>query len=421
MDVELLMIGSELTSGAKLDTNGQWLCRRLGELGLSVRFSTLVGDTWGDSLSAFALAAERSDLVITSGGLGPTLDDLTRAVLGAVAGVNLVEDAESLEAIRLLFARRNREMTERNRVQAQLPFGAEALANPIGTAPGIWMRSGRARFACLPGVPHELKRMMDEQVVPRLAALGWVRWTVVNRVINLFGIGEAEADERAADLTVRGHVPEVGITASDATISFRIRGEGVDLASAVASTEATARDIRQRFGILVLGEANDDVPQATVKALATAGMTVATAESCTGGLIARRLTAVAGASEVYRGGVVSYAADLKTELLDVSNTLIERHGVVSAEVAEAMAVGARDRLRATIGLSVTGVAGPAGGTDSTPVGCVYIGLATPDRVESKRLDLGPEQPRELIQSRAAKHAMNWVRLTALRPTLGQTI
>jgi competence/damage-inducible protein CinA-like protein len=413
MNVELLIIGSELTSGDKLDTNGQWLCRRLASLGLPVRFSTLLGDQWQDNLLAFAMAAERADLVVTSGGLGPTQDDLTRETLARVAGVELLEDPASLETIRAMFARRNREMPERNRVQALLPAGAEALFNRTGTAPGIWMQAGRARFACLPGVPSELKLMMEEQVEPRLRSLGLVNRVVLHRIINLFGLGEAEVEAKALDLTAREHTPEVGITASDATISFRIRGEGPDEATAFASTEPTAQIIRERFGVLVLGEGDVDVPHATVAALSRAGLTLATAESCTGGLIAERITTVPGASQVYRGGLVTYATDVKSSALGVPVELIARHGVVSAEVAESMAVQVRNKLGASIGLSVTGEAGPNSSSDAIPVGTVYVGLATADSVHSKLLQLGREQPRGIIQSRAAKHAMNWTRLTAI--------
>lgn len=406
------MVGSELLSGDKLDTNGRWLCGRLGELGLSVRFSTLVGDSPEDNDEAFGLASRRADLVIVSGGLGPTQDDLTRESLARVAGVDLAEDPGSLEAIRALFARRNREMPERNQVQALLPVGAEALANRVGTAPGIWMRAGRAWFACLPGVPSELKIMFDEQVEPRLRAKGMAGRSVVHRVINLFGRGESEVEAQVMDLTYRGRDPEVGITASDATISLRIRGEGADAAEAMAATEETAAIIRERFGPIVLGEGDVDVPQAAFRALKDAGLTLAVAESCTGGLVARQITAQAGSSDVFRGGVVSYATDLKTSLLGVPEELIRKFGVVSWQVAEAMAIGAKERLGADIGVGITGVAGPGGGTEETPVGCVYLAMAMRHEVRRRHLELGPEQPRVIIQSRAAKHALNWVRLVA---------
>jgi nicotinamide-nucleotide amidase len=414
MKAEIVAIGSELVNGQKLDTNSQWLSRRLGDLGIPVHFVTAVGDDLGENVAVLRGAVERADLVLVGGGLGPTQDDLTREALAAVAGVPLVEDSGSLRAIAELFARRHRAMAERNRVQALLPRGSEPLPNRVGTAPGIWMRVGGAWVGCLPGVPNELKIMVDEQVVPRLRGLGWGGRVLVHRTINLFGKGESEIEAEALDLTARGRVPEVGITAHDATISFRIAAAGADEEEALRALEPTAALIYRRFGALIVGEGSEDVAEALVRGLAGARASLATAESCTGGLIAHRITAIAGVSPVYPGGIVSYAATAKTALLGVPPGLIEAHGVVSAEVAKAMAAGVRQRFDADIGLGVTGIAGPDGGSPETPIGLVYLGLATAEGTQTRRLELGPEQPRDVIQGRAAKHAMNWVRLSLLR-------
>jgi len=413
MNAELLIIGSELVRGEKLDTNGRWLCARLAELGLPVRFSTLLGDRLEDNLAAFRAALERSELVVVSGGLGPTQDDLTREALAAATGAPLVEDPEALRMIEDLFRRRNRPMPERNRIQALRPQGASILPNPIGTAPGIWMAVGRSRVACLPGVPQELKAMFDQELAPRLHSEGMIRRTIVHRIINTFGMGESEVEARAMDLTARDRIPEVGITASDATISFRIRAEAANEAEAQALIEPTAALILDRFQAIVIGEGTIDVPEALVEALKAHRKTIAVAESCTGGLLAQRITDVPGASAVFPGGIVAYDPQAKIELLGVPEQRIETEGVVSAAVAEAMAEGVRQRLRADLGLGVTGVAGPTGGTPETPVGCVYLGLATTAGTRSKRLELGPEQPRPVIRSRACKHALNWARLHVL--------
>jgi nicotinamide-nucleotide amidase len=301
-------------------------------------------------------------------------------------------------------------MAERNRVQALLPAGATALANRVGTAPGIWLRSGSATFAALPGVPYEMRIMFDEQVVPRLRSAGYAGRTIVHRVINLFGRGESDIEADALDLTARGHRPDVGITAHDATISFRVSCDGADEGEALREIEPTLALIRERFGELVLGVGETDVPEALVAELARTRATLAVAESCTGGLIAARITAIVGVSPYFPGGVVSYSNQSKVELLGVPQSLLEAHGAVSAEVAEAMATGVRARFKADLGLAVTGVAGPTGGTAEKPVGLVWLGLATQSGALSRRLDLGPEQPRGVIQSRAAKHAMNWARL-----------
>ncbi len=414
MRAEIVSIGSELVSGQSLDTNSQWLSRELSDLGISVGLHTTLGDTLADHVAVFRSVSERAELAVVTGGLGPTQDDLTREALAQCADVPLVEHPESLAAIAAMFARRNREMPERNRTQAFFPEGAVPLPNPVGTAPGVWMKIGRASFACLPGVPSEMKLMFREQVVPRLRQNGFIDRVIVHRKINLFGKGEADIESQALDLTARGREPEVGITAHDATISFRITASGATEEEAGNVIEPTARLIYERFGTLVLGEGSTDLPEALFAELVRTGATVATAESCTGGLIAHMITALPGVSPYFPGGVVSYANSAKAEMLGVPSALIEKHGAVSPEVAAAMAEGVRTRFHATIGVSSTGVAGPSGGTPEKPVGLVYLGLATPESTQTRRIDIGSDQPRAIIQHRASKAAINWVRLTLLR-------
>ena len=418
MKAEIIAIGTELVSGQSLDTNSQWISKALGALGIEVRFHSSVGDDLDENVSVFRTAADRADLIITSGGLGPTQDDLTREALAVVAGVPLVEDAGSLAAIEALFARRNRVMSERNRVQALFPVGAEPLPNAIGTAPGIGMDVGRAWFACLPGVPNEMKRMFEEQVVPRLVERKLATRKIVHRKINLFGKGESEIEALALDLTARGRQPEVGITASEATIAFRISAEGTTEAEARALIEPTAALIYERFGDLIVGEGTEDVVDAVVRELARTGRTIATAESCTGGLVARMLTAIPGVSEFYPGGVVTYSNQAKARILGVSESLLESAGAVSPEVAAEMARLVRDKFSTDLGIAVTGIAGPTSDSPDHPVGLVYLGLATAETTQTRKLELGPEQPRDVIQQRAAKQALNWARLTLqqLKPT-----
>ena len=410
MHAEIIAIGTELVSGQKLDTNSQWISQKLGDLGIATHFHTTLGDDLSENVDAFRAAKDRAGLVIITGGIGPTQDDLTREAMAAVAGVALVHDQDSLEAIEAFFMRRNRETTPRNRVQALRPEGSEVMANPVGTAPGIWMEVGDTCFACLPGVPSEMKVMFEGQVVPRLRARGLVKRVIVHRVINMFGKGESEIESDAPDLTIRGRVPEVGITASDATISFRISSEGETIEEAQAQAEPTAALIYERFRDLIVGEGNDDVAEGLVARLRSSSKTIAVAESCTGGLVADRITKIAGVSDVFVGGVVSYSNLAKVTILGVSAVLIERHGAVSAEVAEAMARGVRERLGSDVGIAITGIAGPSGGSPEKPVGLVYLGLAIDDRVITRKLELGPEQPRAIIRSRAAKQAMNFARI-----------
>ena len=419
MKAEIIAIGSELVSGQSLDTNSQWLSARLAAVGVPVRFHTTVGDDLAENVQSFRFALSRASLVVVSGGLGPTQDDLTRDVLAAVAGVPLVEDPASLAAVAAMFARRNRVMPERNRVQALFPEGAQALPNRVGTAPGVWMRAGDSLVACLPGVPYEMKIMFDEQVVPLLKREGLADRVIVQRKINLFGKGESDIESEALDLTARGRNPEVGITAHDATISFRVSASGETLEQAESVLEPTLALIRERFAHLIVGEGSDDVPEAVFAQLKRTGTTLATAESCTGGLIAAELTEQAGVSDYFPGGVVTYANAAKIDLVGVDPELLKAHGAVSAEVAAAMATGVRRRFATDLGLSVTGIAGPSGGTAEKPVGLVYLGLATETGVSTRRLDIGSEQPRAVIRSRAVKHALNWVRLVlAARPASG---
>jgi nicotinamide-nucleotide amidase len=413
MKAEIISLGSELVSGQSLDTNSQWLSRALQGVGIQVAFHTTIGDDLADHVAAFRIAAGRAGLVVTTGGLGPTQDDLTREALAQLAGVPLREDPASLRAIVEMFARRNRPMADRNRVQALLPEGSEPLPNRVGTAPGIWMELGSARFACMPGIPSEMKVMFHEQLLPRLREQGLTDGVILHRKINLFGRGESDIEAEAFDLTARGRVPEVGITAHEATISFRILGEGTTEEEALQQTEPTAVEIRRRFGTLILGEGTTDVPEAVFSELGRTRATLATAESCTGGLIAHWLTTIAGISQYYPGGVVSYSNESKARLLNVPHELIAAHGAVSPEVASAMAVGARIRFGSDLAISTTGVAGPTGGSPEKPVGLVYLGLASSTGVETRRVEIGPEQPREIIQRRAAKIALNWVRLALL--------
>jgi nicotinamide-nucleotide amidase len=415
MKCELLSIGSELTSGQNLDTNSQWLSRRLAEIGIPVGWHTTVADDLQDNLDAVRLATQRAGLVIATGGLGPTQDDLTREVLAQVAGVQLEFHQESFEHIQALFARRNRTMSERNRVQALFPAGAEVIFNANGTAPGIWMTIGRCVVVALPGVPSEMYAMFETEVKPRLLRLGLGGGVLVQRKINSFGAGESDVERRLFDLTRRGHVPEVGITVSDAMISLRILAHAPDAAAARAQIAPVEATIRERLGELVFGVEDEELQHAVLALLAQRRQTLATAESVTGGLVARRLVEVAGASQWYAGGVVAYDNRLKTALLGVPQALIDEHGAVSAAVAEAMAVGCRVRLGTDLAVSITGLAGPGGGSAAKPVGLVFAALAWDGGVAAASHSWGGN--RLEIQSRAAKMALNLVRLHLRRGEL----
>jgi nicotinamide-nucleotide amidase len=411
MKAEIISIGSELTSGQNLDTNSQWLSQRLAEIGIPVGWHTTIADDLEDNVAAFRIASQRAQLVLASGGLGPTQDDLTREALARAAGVELVLHDPSLEQIRQMFASRRRAMPERNLVQALFPAGAEPIPNARGTAPGMWLRLGNCLIAAVPGVPSEMYAMFQTQIKPRLLELGLGGGVLVQRKINCFGAGESALEQKLFDLTRRDHVPEVGITVSDATISLRILARAANRDEALAQIAPVEQTIRERLGNLVFGIEDEDLQDAVLRLLAEKRQTVAVVESVTSGQVAERLGRVSGASGWFRGGIIAYDNRVKTDLLAVPPSLIDQHGVVSAEVAEAMAVGCRTRLRTDLAVSTTGIAGPEGGTAEKPVGLVYAGLAWDGGVSSQHFSW--TGTRAEIQSRAAKMALNWLRLHLL--------
>jgi nicotinamide-nucleotide amidase len=411
MQAEIISVGSELTSGAKLDTNSQWLSLELSEIGIPVRAHLSVADDLDGMVDTIRDAAARAEVVLITGGLGPTLDDLTRDALAKLAGVDLVLHEPSLEHVKQMFARRNRYMPERNVVQAMFPRGSEPLPNPRGTAPGIWMvlpRPGKqipCRIAALPGVPSEMKAMFRQQVVSRLDA----GERAIRRLrINCFGVGESQAEEILGDLTARGRDPDVGITAHEATITLRITARGVTVDECLAKIDQTRITIVNRMGTLVFGEEDDELEHAVVRLLQQRRASLSTAESGTGGLLAHRLTGPAGFETCYMGGVVVPTNAAKRELVSVDPQLLAEAGPISAEVATAMAEGCRTRFGTDFALAVTEV--PAFDPDDplAPVPASFVALAGPYGQRTERIHhLGDPA---IAKSRTAKSALNLLRL-----------
>jgi nicotinamide-nucleotide amidase len=323
----------------------------------------------------------------------------------------LVENAESLLHIQEMFRRFKRTMPERNRVQALCPAGTEPIPNDRGTAPGIWMHLGDCWVAAMPGVPSEMYAMFEKQVQPRLLALGLGGGVLVQRKINTFGWGESAVEEKLLDLTRRGHVPEVGITVSDAVVSLRILARAPSLAEAQAQIAPVEQTIRERLGTLVFGVEDEELQDSVATLLEAKRQSLATAESVTAGMVGEQLSRAPGISAWYRGGIIAYDNRLKVELLGVPQTLIDTHGAVSAPVVEAMAVGCRTRLRTDLAVSTVGVAGPHELAPDKPIGLVYAGLAWADGVTSVRFSWTGS--RTEVQRRTTKMALNQVRLHLL--------
>jgi nicotinamide-nucleotide amidase len=403
--IEILATGDELLTGQVLDTNSAWLMDRLWDMGLLVRRKTLVGDDRADLLAALRETAGRSDVVVASGGLGPTEDDLTSEVVAAAMGVPLELHEPSLRTIEERFRRFGRTMTPNNLKQARFPLGAEVIPNRFGTAPGFAARVGRAEVVCLPGVPAEYRGLCEEWLLPRLAArLGE---PVAARVVKLFGVPESHADH-----AMRPVMDDPG--SAGVRFGFRAHWPEVHVKWSVSGPDAAVRAarigerVRALFGESVFGEGKDELPELVVARLAARGERVALAESCTGGLLAELVTRVPGASNVFDLGVVAYANAMKERLLGVPAALLAAHGAVSEPVARALAEGARAAGAATYGVGITGVAGPTGGTEEKPVGTVHVALAGPaGTVHLQRLYRGD---RERVRRQAAFEALNLLRL-----------
>lgn len=377
MRAEILTIGDELLRGEIVDSNKSFLAERLLALDVETRFQATVADLREDMTDAFRRAAARADVVIVSGGLGPTRDDLTIAVLAETFGRKLVEDAASLEALREFFGRFGRSMSPNNAKQAWFPEGAEVLPNPIGTAPGCMLEAEGTLFFCVPGVPREMRRMMDEQVLPRIAARRGEGGTVVrSRLLRTFGMGESNLDAELGDLAREGDVT-LGFRTSFPDNYVRLVTRAATEAEAAERLAQVERAIRERLGPLVYGTGEETLEEVLGGLLRERGASVAVAESCTGGLLAERLTSVAGSSGYFRGGVVAYADAAKRALLGVPKETLEAHGAVSEAVAVAMAGGARERLGADYAVATTGISGPGGGSEEKPVGLVFLGFAEP--------------------------------------------
>lgn len=409
MNAEIISIGDELTSGERLDTNSQWLSQRLGELGVRVLFHTTVADDLAANVAVFRAACERADIVITTGGLGPTADDLTREALAATAGVELLLNPDALQQIRALFARRQRPMPARNEGQALFPAGSRIIENPHGSAPGIDFEiarhggSGTGRVFALPGVPAEMREMWQQTVEPRIqAALGDRRQVICRRQINCFGVGESDLEQMLPDLIRRGRSPTVGITVSQATITLRITAAGATAKECQSLIEPTAATIYQCLGELVFGEGEDQLQDVVVRRLAERGQTLSLVEFGTGGLIANWL------SEADREGTVFVGGRIVRGAVDGTEGTARTNGTNVSAALSALASDARAAADSDFCLLV----GPFPNADSpnsaASPGQIVYAVADRDRVHVSQLTFAGHP--DVLKSRAAKQALNLLRL-----------
>lgn len=413
VDAVIISCGTELVTGQCVDTNSAWLSAQLTPLGVKVVEHVTVGDDVTHLASAIRRALDGTSLVILTGGLGPTLDDVAREAIAAALGKPLEENPEALAQVRAFFDRWQRPMPESNRRQAMIPRGCEVIANPRGTAPGIrYSRDDRHLYA-FPGIPTEMQAMFNAAVVPRLHAVTGGA-TTESALLLCFGISEAKLGELLADLMQRGRNPSVGTTASHAILSVRVLSEGGSAEEARRLLQADVAEVRRRLGTTIFGEGDDTLERVVARLLVEHGKTIATAESCTGGLLSKRLTDIPGSSAYFLRGYVTYADAAKVDLLAVPADLVSKHGAVSEHVAGAMALGCRRAAGSDYAISITGIAGPTGGSPpEKPIGLVYIGLAHSTGVETLRVLCGDHLTRDEIRDRSCKTALNLLRLRLL--------
>jgi len=403
----VISIGNELLSGQAVNTNAAYLGEQLLSIGVPVISSYTVGDEIDSIVRSFSSASNDADVVIATGGLGPTDDDLTRQALAKWLGAELQLQDELLQTIQDFFTRRNRQMSSKNKIQAYIPAGAKALANNLGTAPGIMAElKGKSLFA-LPGVPSEMMRMFEESVLPELTRLS-IEQVVVIRKLRCFGTGESNIAELIDPLMKRGRNPLINSTASCGVITLTITATAKDKDEARQMAEKDEKSLRNKLGELVYGTGEQTLAEVVGEKSAQQKKTIAVAESCTGGYLAKLLTDIPGASRYFTHGWVTYSNSAKISELGVPAHLIEKHGAVSEEVAQAMAQGAKKRAGTAFAIGVTGIAGPADGSERKPAGLVYISIDSDNRCETKRFIFFGS--RDTIRLRAAQTALNMLRL-----------
>jgi nicotinamide-nucleotide amidase len=407
MKAEIIAVGSELLTPDRLDTNSLFLTEELNKLGIEILRKTIVGDNRELLSEAFRDALNRVPLIVSSGGLGPTEDDLTRETVADLLGRKLKRDEKILDAIKARFRSFGREMPDTNIRQAMVPEGAEPLNNPRGTAPGLWLEDGDHMIALLPGPPRELKPMFREEVLPRvMRRVSGVR--MFHRELRVTGLGESMVDQRIQPVYTRFADVNTTVLAAPGEVQIHLRMWTDDPACA----QKTFAEIEQGFDLAltdrIFSRDGSPLEEVVARLLTLNNTTISAAESCTGGLLAERLTSIAGSSSYFLGGVVCYSNEMKSAWADVPPELIAAKGAVSAEVAIALAEGIRRRVGSVLGVGITGIAGPGGGSEEKPVGTVHIALASNGETKTRVARFMGD--REMVRMQASQLALDLVRL-----------
>lgn len=413
MRIEIVTIGDELLLGFTIDTNAANLARELAGIGVEIVHRTTVGDNAADIADAIKTAIERAGAVITTGGLGPTSDDMTKASIAALFGRRMIRDEAILEDLKARWARYRRlgPFPESNVAQAMIPEGATIIPNQHGSAPGIWLEDSQGRWvAMLPGVPREMKGMLAEELLPmiveRVKRTGETPTVVRSRTLRTTGVAESALADQLGDLARGVDGLALAFLPSVETVDLRLTSRGLTSDAADAALAAGVLKLRQAAGRYVYGEDGADLAEVVLEACRRRGVKLSVAESCTGGLLGTRLTAIPGSSDVFVGGVIAYDNSIKRGLLGVTDSDLEDHGAVSEEVATAMAKSVREKTKTDIGVGITGVAGPGGGTAAKPVGMVWVAL---DGIGAQARCLRLFGTRAEVRQRAAQAALDMVR------------
>ena len=410
MKAEIVAIGSELLTPDSTDTNSLYLTRVLNEIGCDVHLKTIVGDDQSNIESVLRQALERSDLILFSGGLGPTMDDLTRNAVASVLERPLIMNEEFLEDLRRKFASRGFTMSKNNERQAEFIRGAEILDNQWGTAPGMWIKESDRYIILLPGPPRELQYIFENHTIPRIREIcGKTRLS--HRSFYVTGMTESDLDSQLAPIYTA--YPDIRTTILAGTRHIAIHlYQWIQETTGTQALDTLSERIQEKLGPAIFSTQNESMEEVVGRILRESGKTIAIAESCTAGMLGMRLTRVPGSSEYFMGGVQCYSNAAKIELCGVAPELVQTYGAVSPEVAEALASGIRKALHTSIGLSITGIAGPSGGTKDKPVGLIYIGIADGIKTENRHRIMPGD--RESVRERSTYLALSWLRRFLMR-------